>query len=160
LVKGPYYSQFNSIEGVGNLFTEQDRELHHHYKSTSSSIFSRRNVAKMEAMITSKYDMLRDYLQGKADAGKRVDVLAAVRSISTDVISSSFVFETDKIAELFYGTSLNLSQSAIENNDLVEMMDTATSNWSQLASHFPFLISIMSKIPVPILKRFDIITSS
>src|SRR5436190_24272843 len=62
LVKGPYYSQFNSIEGVGNLFTEQDRDLHHHYKSTSSSTFSRRNVEKMEAMIKSKYDLLQGYL--------------------------------------------------------------------------------------------------
>jgi cytochrome P450 len=87
LIKGPYYNQFNSIEGVGNLFTEQNRDQHHHYKSTFSSLFSRRNIAKMEDMIKSKCDMLKGHLFRKADAGENVDILAAVRSLATDVIS-------------------------------------------------------------------------
>jgi cytochrome P450 len=88
LIKGPYYNQFNSIEGVGNLFTEQNRDQHHHYKSTFSSLFSRRNIAKMEDMIKSKCDMLKGHLYRKADAGERVDILTAVRSLATDVIST------------------------------------------------------------------------
>jgi cytochrome P450 len=95
LIKGPYYNQFNSIEGVGNLFTEQNRDQHHHYKSTLSSMFSRRNIAKMEDMVASKCDMLRGHLWKKADDGEYVDILAAVRSLATDVISMSFVFGTD-----------------------------------------------------------------
>ena len=91
LIKGPYYNQFNSIEGVGNLFTEQNRDQHHHYKSTFSSLFSRRNIAKMEDMITSKCDMLRGHLWRKVDAGENVDILAAVRSLATDVISTSLL---------------------------------------------------------------------
>ena len=91
LIKGPYYNQFNSIEGVGNLFTEQNRDQHHHYKSTFSSLFSRRNIAKMEDMITSKCEMLRGHLWRKADAGENVDILAAVRSLATDVISTTFL---------------------------------------------------------------------
>jgi cytochrome P450 len=87
LIKGPYYDQFNSIEGVGNLFTEQNRDQHHLYKSTFSSIFSRRNIAKMEDMITSKCDMLKGHLWKKADEREHVDILAAVRSLATDVIS-------------------------------------------------------------------------
>jgi cytochrome P450 len=87
LIKGPYYNQFNSIEGVGNLFTEQNRDLHHHYKSTLSSMFSSRNIAKMEDMVQSKCNMLRGHLWRKADAGEYVDILAAVRSLATDVIS-------------------------------------------------------------------------
>jgi cytochrome P450 len=90
LIKGPYYNQFNSIEGVGNLFTEQNRDQHHHYKSTLSSMFSRRNIAKMEDMVASKCDMLRGHLWRKADDGEYVDILAAVRSLATDVISMSF----------------------------------------------------------------------
>ena len=88
LIKGPYYNQFNSIEGVGNLFTEQNRDQHHHYKSTFSSLFSRRNIAKMEDMINSKCYMLKGHLCHKADIGERVDILAAVRSLATDVIST------------------------------------------------------------------------
>ena len=87
LIKGPYYNQFNSIEGVGNLFTEQSRDQHHHYKSTLSSLFSRRNIAKMEDMIKGKCDMLRGHLWAKADEAEHADVLAAVRSLATDVIS-------------------------------------------------------------------------
>jgi cytochrome P450 len=87
LIKGPYYNQFNSIEGVGNLFTEQNRDQHHHFKSTFSNLFSRRNIAKMEDMITSKCDMLRGHLWRKIDDGENVDILAAVRSLATDVIS-------------------------------------------------------------------------
>ena len=88
LIKGPYYNQFNSIEGLGNLFTEQNRDQHHLYKSTFSNLFSRRNIAKMEDMIKSKCDMLRGHLGAKADAGEPVDILAAVRSLATDVIST------------------------------------------------------------------------
>jgi cytochrome P450 len=88
-IKGPYYNQFNSIEGVGNLFTEQNRDQHHLYKSTFSSLFSRRNIAKMEDMITSKCEMLRGHLWRKVDAGENVDILAAVRSLATDVISTT-----------------------------------------------------------------------
>lgn len=93
LIKGPYYNQFNSIEGVGNLFTEQDRDRHHLYKSTFSNLFSRRNIAKMEDMIKSKCDMLKGHLLRKVDAGERVDILAAVRSLATDVIS---IFPCDR----------------------------------------------------------------
>ena len=92
LIKGPYYNQFNSIEGVGNLFTEQSRDQHHHYKSTFSSLFSRRNIAKMEDMIRSKCDMLRGHLWRKVDTGENVDILAAVRSLATDVISTAPLF--------------------------------------------------------------------
>ena len=87
LIKGPYYNQFNSIEGVGNLFTEQSRDQHHLYKSTFSSLFSRRNIAKMEDMIQSKCHVLRGHLIAKSDVGENVDILAAVRSLATDVIS-------------------------------------------------------------------------
>lgn len=58
------------------------------------------------------------------------------------------------LAELAYGNSLNFLEAGIEKNDILDAMDTATSNWFQLASHFPSLISIMSKIPAPILKRY------
>ena len=88
LIKGPYYNQFNSIEGVGNLFTEQNRDQHHHYKSTFSNLFSRRNIAKMEDMIKSKCDMLKGHMFNKIEAGQTVDILAAVRSLATDVISN------------------------------------------------------------------------
>ena len=91
LIKGPYYNQFNSIEGVGNLFTEQNRDQHHHFKSTLSSMFSRRNIAKMEDMVQSKCDMLRGHLLQKADQDEHVDILAAVRSLATDVISTCFL---------------------------------------------------------------------
>jgi cytochrome P450 len=87
LIKGPYYNQFNSIEGVGNLFTERNRDQHHHYKSTFSSLFSRRNIAKMEDMIKGKCDMLKGHMLNKIDGGQTVDILAAVRSLATDVIS-------------------------------------------------------------------------
>jgi len=56
------------------------------------------------------------------------------------------------VAELAYGNSLNFLEAGIEKNDILDAMDTATSNWFQLASHFPSLISIMSRIPAPILK--------
>jgi hypothetical protein len=59
------------------------------------------------------------------------------------------------LAELTYGNSLNFLEAGIEKNDILDAMDTATSNWFQLASHFPALISIMSRIPEPILKRLD-----
>ena len=49
---------------------------------------------------------------------------------------------------------MNFLEAGIEKNDILDAMDTATSNWFQLASHFPSLISIMSKIPAPILKRY------
>lgn len=88
LIKGPYYNQFNSIEEVGNLFTEQNRDQHHLYKSTFSPLFARRNIAKMEDMIQSKCHMLRGHLFAKADVGENVDILAAVRSLATDVIST------------------------------------------------------------------------
>jgi len=88
LIKGPYYNQFNSIEGVGNLFTEQNRDQHHLYKSTFSSLFSRRNIAKMEDMIKSKCEMLKGHLFKKVENGENVDILAAVRSLATDVIST------------------------------------------------------------------------
>ena len=58
------------------------------------------------------------------------------------------------LAELAYGNSLNFLEAGIEKNDILDAMDTATSNWFQLASHFPSLISIMSKIPAPILKKY------
>jgi cytochrome P450 len=95
LIKGPYYNQFNSVEGVGNLFTEQNRDQHHLYKSTFSNLFSRRNIAKMEDMIKSKCDMLRGHLWKKADANENVDILAAVRSLATDVISIGHHFNTN-----------------------------------------------------------------
>ena len=38
-------------------------------------------------MITSKCDMLRGHLWKKVDEGENVDILAAVRSLATDVIS-------------------------------------------------------------------------
>ena len=41
----------------------------------------------MEDMITSKCDMLRGHLWRKVDDGENVDILAAVRSLATDVIS-------------------------------------------------------------------------
>jgi hypothetical protein len=41
----------------------------------------------MEDMIKSKCDMLRGHLWAKADAGEHADILAAVRSLATDVIS-------------------------------------------------------------------------
>ena len=87
LIKGPYYNQFNSIEGIGNLFTEQSRDQHHLYKSTFSSLFSKRNIAKMEDMIQSKCEMLRGHLFKKVEVRENVDILAAVRSLATDVIS-------------------------------------------------------------------------
>jgi hypothetical protein len=87
LIKGPYYNQFNSIEGVGNLFTERNRDQHHLYKSTFSNLFSRRNIAKMEDMIKSKCDMLKGHMVSKIEGGQTVDILAAVRSLATDVIS-------------------------------------------------------------------------
>ena len=42
----------------------------------------------MEDMIKSKCDMLKGHLFRKADAGENVDILAAVRSLATDVIST------------------------------------------------------------------------
>jgi Cytochrome P450 len=62
------------------------------------------------------------------------------------------------VAELTYGNSLNFLERGIEKNDILDAMDTATSNWFQLASHFPLLISIMSRIPPPILKWCDLIS--
>ena len=145
---------------MGNLFTEQNRDQHHHYKSTLSSLFSRRNIAKMEDMIQSKCDMLRGHLWAKVDAGETVDILAAVRSLATDVISTYprhlIAFKCRLIcvlAELTYGNSLNFLEAGIEKNDILDAMDSATSNWFQLAYHFPSLISIMSKIPASVLKR-------
>jgi hypothetical protein len=44
----------------------------------------------MEDMITSKCDMLRGHLWKKADEREHVDILAAVRSLATDVISMPF----------------------------------------------------------------------
>ena len=98
----------------------------------------------------------------KADKGEHVDILAAVRSLATDVISMApiiclvlFGLRADwGVAELTYGNSLNFLEAGIEKNDILDAMDTATSNWFQLASHFPALISIMSRIPPPILKRY------
>ena len=52
---------------------------------------------------------------------------------------------------------MNFLEAGIEKNDILDAMDTATSNWFQLASHFPSLISVMSKIPAPILKRYKYI---
>jgi hypothetical protein len=49
--------------------------------------------------------------------------------------------------------SKNFLEAGIEKNDILDAMDTATSNWFTLAAHFPSLISIMSRIPAPILKR-------
>ena len=107
----------------------------------------------MEDMIKSKCDMLRGHLWKKADADETVDILAAVRSLATDVISiSQTSFVGLIIAELAYGNSLNFLEAGIEKNDILDAMDTATSNWFQLASHFPSLISVMSHIPPSILK--------
>ena len=44
----------------------------------------------MEDMIKSKGDMLRGHLWKKVDASELVDILAAVRSLATDVISEHF----------------------------------------------------------------------
>jgi len=106
----------------------------------------------MEDMIKSKCEMLRGHLDKKVDARENVDILAAVRSLATDVISDSLAVPLLIAAELAYGNSLNFLEAGIEKNDILDAMDTATSNWFQLASHFPSLISVMSQIPAPILK--------
>lgn len=107
----------------------------------------------MEDMIKSKCDMLRGHLWKKADEGEHADILAAVRSLATDVISMFPWIPNLYLAELAYGNSLNFLEAGIEKNDILDAMDTATSNWFTLAAHFPSLISIMSRIPAPILKR-------
>jgi hypothetical protein len=72
----------------------------------------------------------------------------------------SFCLWDWRTAELTYGNSLNFLEAGIEKNDILDAMDTATSNWFQLASHFPSLISIMSRIPAPILKKYTTFGSS
>jgi hypothetical protein len=49
----------------------------------------------MEGMITAKCHMLRGHLWRKADQGDNVDILAAVRSLATDVISTDAPCGTD-----------------------------------------------------------------
>ena len=98
--------------------------------------------------------MLRGHLWKKADEGHNANILAAIRSLATDAISALPPQPVLSIAELTYGNSLNFLEAGIEQNDILEAMDIATSNWFQLASHFPFLIAAMSRIPAPILKLF------
>jgi len=83
-----FYHSFPSFTTGGTILTTTDKTAHAVRRKQISGKLSRQNISKIQDLVVEKLGMMMEIFDKAADKGKPIDVFAAWRSFTMDIIST------------------------------------------------------------------------
>ncbi|KAH7203310.1 cytochrome P450 [Fusarium oxysporum] len=136
--KAPFYQ--NLVPNTNNLFNTLDVEFHRHHRRLLSSPLSESSLKSVEPTVD-------DYVKTAIASMKReMDERG-----TADVAKFWLFMATDIIVELSFGESFGILKHGKKNQYIKDLEGLAAKG--SIRSTFPTLISIATKLPLPIFKE-------
>ncbi|KAF4335359.1 benzoate 4-monooxygenase cytochrome P450 [Fusarium beomiforme] len=137
-LKAPFYQ--NLVPGTTNLFNALDVEFHRRHRRLLSSPLSESSLKSVEPTVDSY--VKKAIVSMKHETDKRG---------STDVAKFWLFMATDIIVELSFGQSFGILEHG-KKNQYIEDLEGLSAKGS-IKSTFPTLVSLATKLPLPVFKE-------
>ncbi|KAK1756780.1 cytochrome P450 [Echria macrotheca] len=143
LYKDPVFYGVLDPSELPAMFATTSNEIHRRRRAPLEPFFSRRNVLTLEDVIQNKVERLCGLVENSVSRGEGVDLWAAFRAVSVDVITE-YAFDD--------------CWGQLEREDLgdwfsVVMVNSGIAMW--FLQQWPFLLTLMDKMPQGLVKKMD-----
>ncbi|KAF5694773.1 cytochrome P450 monooxygenase [Fusarium denticulatum] len=136
--KAPFYQ--NLVPNTNNLFNTLDVEFHRHHRRLLSSPLSESSLKSVEPTIDSYVKMAIASMKREMDERGAADVAKFWLFMATDII-----------VELSFGESFGILKQGKKNQYIKDLEGLAAKG--SIRSTFPTLISLATKLPLPVFKE-------
>jgi hypothetical protein len=120
-------------------FGTVSHDLHRKRRLAISPFFSRKFTKNAETVFQDQVERLSRVLHSSYQSGNVLDLRITY-----------LAFTTDTVCRLAFGGSLGLQDNTSSAEDWAETME-AVARLTPLIKQFPFLISLVKKVPLPLL---------
>ncbi|KAF5621099.1 phenol 2-monooxygenase [Fusarium tjaetaba] len=136
--KAPFYK--NLIPNTNNLFNTLDVEFHRHHRRLLSSPLSESSLKAVEPTVDAYVKMAIASMKREMDERGAADVAKFWLFMATDII-----------VELSFGESFGILEHGKKNQYIKDLEGLAAKG--SIRSTFPTLISLATKLPLPVFKE-------
>ncbi|KAF5649033.1 phenol 2-monooxygenase [Fusarium sp. NRRL 52700] len=135
--KAPFYR--NLVPNTNNLFSTLDVEYHRHHRRLLSSLLSESSLKSVEPTVDTYVKMAIASMKREMDERGAADVAKFWLFMATDII-----------VELSFGESFGILEHGKKNQYIRDLEGLSAKG--SIRSTFPTLISIATKLPLPVFK--------
>ncbi|KAF5978572.1 phenol 2-monooxygenase [Fusarium coicis] len=136
--KAAFYK--NLVPNTNNLFNTLDVEFHRHHRRLLSSPLSESSLKAVEPIVDAYVNMAIDSMKREMDERGAADVAKVWLFMATDII-----------VELSFGESFGILKQGKKNQYIEDLEGLAAKG--SIRSTFPTLISLATKLPLPVFKE-------
>ncbi|KAF5576833.1 phenol 2-monooxygenase [Fusarium pseudoanthophilum] len=136
--KAPFYK--NLVPNTNNLFNTLDVEFHRHHRRLLSSPLSASSLKTLEPTVDAYVKMAIASMRREMDERGAADVAKFWLFMATDII-----------VELSFGESFGILEHGKKNQYIKDLEGLAAKG--SIRSTFPTLISLATKLPLPVFKE-------